>query len=416
MNKVQVQSNMGDGEALVAEGKTLQRSQAGFTTAVTVQKSRNRADVLKACEEEAALAGDEFLYSWPVKDNRTGKQKIIEGPSIQLTNAAARNWGNCGVLIEHIENDTHYFFTSTFVDLETGFNLQRSYRQRKSQDMGKKMDKDRAEDIAFQIGQSKAERNVVANALPSWLIEPMKDKARENVVARITRMGVAKAKEKALEVLLKYGVDEKRIEARISKKSKAWKAEDLAIIHGAIKTLTDGMETAEDLFPIVESGKASTVKPAEKKETKKPTETKKPEEVKTAESEGPEDAGHSEGEAESEPSETGPTLLDMLEECEDNEQRKVIWKQINKAYSDHVMEESEYSRLSKINTAKKKLFDSQASAGPEPLNDNCKVCIKFPCPASHLEGPSNVCGMGHDENGNQLKSMDERKDEQQSMM
>ncbi|KKM73148.1 hypothetical protein LCGC14_1413300, partial [marine sediment metagenome] len=149
---------------------------------------------------------------------------------------------------------------------------------------------------------------------------------------------------------------------------------------------------------------------AQKKETKKPTETKKPEEEKEPElqDEEGEDAMKGEG------VQPESTLLDLLEECEDNEQRKVIWKQVNKAYNDSVMDESEYKHLSKINTAKRKKFE--ASGAPEPLNDNCKICVKFPCPASGLEGSSALCGMGVDDKGNHLKSMDERKDEQGNLV
>lgn len=232
---------------IVARGDTLQRAQAGFVTAVTVQKPRERMKVLRACEEEAAIAGDEFFYAWSVT-NKDGKKSLIEGPSVNLALTAVRNWGNSGVLINVDETHDTYIFTATFVDLETGFNLQRTFRQKKSRNIGK-YDKDRAEDIVFQIGQSKAIRNVVVNALPSWLVSSMMEKAKENIIKRIEKKGIAQARQDTIAFFERYGITVERIEARLQKKSTAWDTSDLAMLYGAIKTLTEGVESPDELFP-----------------------------------------------------------------------------------------------------------------------------------------------------------------------
>ena len=170
---------------IIESGKTLQQARAGFVTAVTVQKPRERMKVLRACEEEAAIAGDEFFYAWTVT-NKDGKKSLIEGPSVNLALTAVRNWGNSGVMVNVDETHDTYIFTATFVDLETGFNLQRTFRQRKTKKIGK-YDQDRAEDIIFQIGQSKAIRNVIVNALPSWLVSSMMNKSKENIIKKIEK-------------------------------------------------------------------------------------------------------------------------------------------------------------------------------------------------------------------------------------
>lgn len=233
-------------ETIIEKGRAMQRVQSEFTTAVAIQKPRERKKVIALCEEEAALAGDEFYYAWTVK-SKTGP-KLVEGLSIQAATSAARNWGNCAIPCRVDEHEDSYIFTATFVDFETGFNLQRTFRQRKTPNIGMK-DTERAEDITFQIGQSKALRNVILSALPSWLTSKILAKAKENIIAKIEKMGIIKAIDKTLTFFQKHSVDVARIEEKIGKKTDKWNAEDLALLQGAMNALLNGQESAESLFP-----------------------------------------------------------------------------------------------------------------------------------------------------------------------
>ena len=260
MDELETLPALTGGEGLVASGQALQKVQTQFSTAVAIQRPRRRLDVIRACEEEATIAGDDFYYSWTV--NAKDGKKLVEGLSVQAALAAARNWGNCAVPCSVDENINTYLFTATFVDLETGFNLQRAFRQKKSLNIGKKYD-ERAEDIVFQIGQSKAIRNVILNALPSWLTTRMLMKAKENVIEKIKKMGIAVAREKTVAFFAKYGVTPDRIENKLAgKKFAAWDAEDLALLQGAMNTLISGQESADSLFPIHQetASKADDVK------------------------------------------------------------------------------------------------------------------------------------------------------------
>jgi hypothetical protein len=236
------------GEEIVAGGQTLRRTQTQFTSAIAIQKPRDRNHVITLCEEEATIAGDEFYYSWTVK-KRQGGSALVEGLSVNAALAAARNWGNCAIPCQLEETKNEYIFTATFLDMETGFNLQRIYRQSKKKNIGSKMDDERQADIIFQIGQSKALRNVILNALPSWLTSKMIKKAKENVIGKIEKMGVAKAREKTLAFFARYDVTPERIEAKIGCKVKGWDAEILATLQGAMNALLNGQESAESLFP-----------------------------------------------------------------------------------------------------------------------------------------------------------------------
>lgn len=260
MDEMEILPSLTGGEGVVVSGQTLQKIQTQFATAVAIQRPRRRLEVIKACEEEATIAGDEFYYSWTVKSKEG--PKLVEGLSVQAALAAARNWGNCAVPCSVEENLNTYVFTATFVDLETGFNLQRAFRQKKSLNIGTKYD-ERAEDIVFQIGQSKAIRNVILNALPSWLTTKMLAKAKENVIEKINKMGIAVAREKTVAFFAKYDITPDRIESKLGgKKYAAWDAEDLALLQGAMQTLLTGQESADSLFPVHQetASKAKDVK------------------------------------------------------------------------------------------------------------------------------------------------------------
>lgn len=252
--------NEESGQSIVERGQALQRVQSEFTTAIAIQKPRDRKKVVVLCEEEATLAGDEFYYSWTVK-GKSGNQ-LVEGLSVQGALSAARNWGNCAIPCRVEEQSDSYIFTATFVDFETGFNIQRTFRQRKKPNIGMK-DAERAEDITFQIGQSKAIRNVVLNAIPSWLTSKMLVKAKENIIEKINKMGIVVARDKTIAFFQKYAVSLDRIEHKLGKKADRWNAEDLALLQGAMNTLLNGQESADSLFP----------SPSEKAEMKTATKT-----------------------------------------------------------------------------------------------------------------------------------------------
>jgi len=162
------EQGMSDAGAMLAAGGTLQQTQTGYATAIQVQRPRELKQVQKAVLEEAELAGEDFFYAWTTK-NKDGTRGLVEGISIEGAMIMARNWGNCAIPCR-IEKDMprEWLMTGAFVDLETGFTVERPFRQRKSQATGK-MDADRALDIALQIGVSKAQRNAIVQAMPKWL-------------------------------------------------------------------------------------------------------------------------------------------------------------------------------------------------------------------------------------------------------
>ncbi len=225
----------------------LLRSQTQFHTAVAVQRPRNLDKVVAAVLREAEFAGDAFYYSFPMGG------KKIEGPSIGLAMAVAREWSNCAVPVEYYETATEWVFNAHFVDLERGFTVSRVFRKKKGKGAFKKLEDDRAEDMTFQAAQSRAIRNVVLAGVPRWLTDQAKERAKEAVLKGISKEGLAAATEKALKFLAGYGITEARVLAVLGKPKHEWASEDIAALRGMASQLKDGQATAEQLFPVKEA-------------------------------------------------------------------------------------------------------------------------------------------------------------------
>lgn len=254
----------------LSEGKAIQRVQTAYTTAVAVQRPRSITKVTANVLEEAKLAGASFYYGWTVKDRATGKTNKIEGPAIDLAMCAARNYGNCAIDIEVEESQSHYTFRGVFIDLESGFTCPRLYKQRRGQDIGMK-DKERGEDIVFQIGQSKAVRNAVIRALPAWLIDQAIETAKAAEITKIKPENIAIARARSFDFFRQYGVTQERIEDKMGRKMDDWTDQDIVELRGMATALKEGRITAIELFPEVEVKEKDKEPQKEKEETKEIT-------------------------------------------------------------------------------------------------------------------------------------------------
>ena len=119
---------MGDARTageLIASGKTLVQTRTAYQTAVAVARPRVLTEIVKRCEAEADIAGDSFYYLWEQENKKTGKKALIVGPSIELAMSVLRNFGNCALVTDVRETEDSYYFTPTFIDLETGMNFSR---------------------------------------------------------------------------------------------------------------------------------------------------------------------------------------------------------------------------------------------------------------------------------------------------
>jgi len=246
---------MSAGEKMLKEGKALQKTQTSYTTAIVVQKPRSIARVAHNVLEEAKLAGASFYYGWTA-NTKNGPVRI-EGPSIDLAMCLARHYGNCAIDIDGTETPTHFVLKGVFIDLESGFTCPRLFRQRKSQSLGRKMNKDieRQEDIVFQIGQSKAIRNAIIRAMPAWLIEQAIEMAKQAELGKIRPENIHLARTRVLNFFAPYGVTPERIEAKVGRKVDEWTAQDIVDLRGMATALKEGRVSAEELFPPISTEK-----------------------------------------------------------------------------------------------------------------------------------------------------------------
>lgn len=216
---------------------------------LTAKQRRDLNDVRRRLLDEARMMGDSAYYGW-----QAGKD-AIEGPSVKLAMAAARCWGNCSVEAMPLqETRDAYVFTSRFIDLETGYTLERQFRQSKAWTVYGQMDAERKGDIRFQIGQSKAARNLVLNALPEWLIDEAlteaKSGCREKVEQLVASKGIAAAVDMIVTAIVKQGVKEPAILAKCGvAKREGLKVDDIVMLRGCLKAIQDGAERASELFP-----------------------------------------------------------------------------------------------------------------------------------------------------------------------
>lgn len=223
--------------------------------AVSVAVKRDEAEVLRKIKIVASAAGDAFFYSWPTK-NRDGSMGEVAGPSVKCANAVSRIFGNCQVQVRPFDQGTHWILHARFYDLETGYIYERPYQQRKGQNVGGKMDADRAADMIFQIGVSKAARNVVCNALSEFTDYAFAI-AREQLVEKIGK-NLPRYLERVISRLAELEVDIVRVEKVRGKPSASWVAVDVAKIIAEIQAIADGMSHPEEIWPLaqVEPGAA----------------------------------------------------------------------------------------------------------------------------------------------------------------
>lgn len=247
---------MSDGQMMSAaqQGQTLQKMETSYATAVSVQVPRSLVEVNRRLKEEALIGGESFYYGWGAGKNH------IEGPSIQLATSAARAWGNCAVEMEDVQDmPDSWVFTAIFVDIETGFTLKRQFRQSKTSIVHGKHDQYRKEDIRFQIGQSKAARNVIINALPNSIIKEAMETAKSGVRDRLEKWiknkskdgkdGMVIAQDGAIDKLKKCGIEESLILEKFGRTARGGLTiDDLIVIKGDMIAIDDGSERAEELY------------------------------------------------------------------------------------------------------------------------------------------------------------------------
>ena len=219
---------------------------------------RNEAVIKTKLTQLAAWAGSDWFYRFPVR-KAEGGQDWIEGPSIKLANNVARVFGNNVTEIRELDTGDAWVFYARFTDIETGFSMERAFRQRKGQATLKTKDPQRALDQVYQIGQSKAIRNVIVNALGIYCDYAYKE-ARNSLVEEIGK-DLNGWRQRTLQGFVQMGLAIERVERVIGRASKDWLAQDVSQVVAMARSIKDGMATVDETFPPIEAPAAAATSP-----------------------------------------------------------------------------------------------------------------------------------------------------------
>jgi hypothetical protein len=234
---------------LIMGGSALQQIRGDRITAVAVQKPRSIPQIAHAVLEEAESAGEAFLYKWRQGDG------WVMGGTVGLALCIARLFGNSEVRIAVDEYPDHWMMYAQWTDYETGFNITRPFRQRKDQDVGSGFKKDpgRRLDVIFQIGVSKALRNVIFNAVPSWIREQAIERAETSASKAIKPGEVEERATKAIKALDTFSpyeaADTKRlIERERGAPVNKWTPRDIVELRASHNSLKERTYSFGDIF------------------------------------------------------------------------------------------------------------------------------------------------------------------------
>ena len=240
-------------------GSRSDQAMAEIITAQRVAVKRDKSEILREARELAVAAGQSYFYRIPFKNRDKGTTDYVEGPSISCAMGAVSVYGNCRVeAFPAQETATHWTFVARFVDFEKGVTIMRSFQQRRGQSSGMK-DQGRQEDIVFQIGQSKAMRNVVVAALP-WLTQEMFASAKQGLLQRIER-NPENARNWLLKQFDELDIEITRVERVVGRTHAKWLAPDMAKLFVQVQSILDSMADKDDLFP-ASAGQAEELRSA----------------------------------------------------------------------------------------------------------------------------------------------------------
>lgn len=264
--------------AAAAAGMLMMQQTSREITARRVDVKRNVPAIMQEIRQMCAAFGDTYVYSWEVNNNAKGTRDTIKGPTIKLAMMLHQIFGNCSVDMDVTESATHWTFKAWFMDYEKGTSLSRLFQQRKKTGSGGKMDADRAIDLVFQVGQSKAARNVIVNALSSFTSFAMEESERGLLKRFESDEAKADAWRFMERVMSENDIDIKRVEAVIGRPEANWSIPNLAKAYMMLRGVHEGMTSAEDVFPTTEAAEEMIgEQDEERKETKSRASRKKAE-------------------------------------------------------------------------------------------------------------------------------------------
>ena len=249
------------GENLIGDGAMVQQVRTVHVTSVSVAKPRpSLQEIERRAIEEGRYDSEKMLYSWTTK-NKDGSTGLVEGPTVEMAMLLARIYGNCSVLCALLsETKTHWYFDAVFVDRETGFEHKVLLPHSKPVVANRgKMDLERIFQSEFLVGQAKAKRKVVIDAMNRGLVRRLMGIAKAAIGKKAVERsgGLKKTIDKIIPYFEQQNVDLAMLETKIGKKASEWTFNDIGTIKALAKSIKDGITTIEDEF-FKEAGSATS--------------------------------------------------------------------------------------------------------------------------------------------------------------
>lgn len=195
-------------------------------------------------DEETA---ESMFYTLRRKDRKTGKEKLIQGPSVRLAQIALTCYKNLRAASRVIANDGKKI-TSQGICFDAENNILVSVEESRSilYSSGRTFSED-MQVVTGRAANAIARRNAIFEVIPRALVNPVYEAARkaavgnektleqrrQSVLGRLGAMGVTR--EQALGLVEKENVESIGLE-------------DLEILIGAGSSLKDGLSTVDELF------------------------------------------------------------------------------------------------------------------------------------------------------------------------
>jgi hypothetical protein len=222
------------------------RIEAPHITAIACQVPRDIIKLVPKAIKEAEMMGEDFYYSW-----RQGAG-FVEGVSIDGSLVLLRHWGNATQDIDIAEEGPkHWVLKAWMIDLEAGVAFPRLYRQRKGeshQKKGKDGDADRLLDIAFNIGQSKAQRNAIVKYLPAHFVNKCLEAAKKSHTEGIAK-NLPLAIKMAKDSFEKIGVKVADLERLLENPEAMWSPADTRLLGGIYRAIVSRETSVPKEFP-----------------------------------------------------------------------------------------------------------------------------------------------------------------------
>jgi len=197
-------------------------------------------------DEETA---ESCIYTLKRRDRETGKDKLIQGPSIRLAEILTVRWQNLRAGARTVDNDGKKVTAHGIcVDLQNNVSMFAEVSRRITHKDGSPYSED-MQLVTAAACCSIAKRNAVFQVVPFALIKPVYEEIKQVVTGNVSTL--ATKRDKIFKRFYSMGVDKERILGVLDKEAvESVNLEDLSLLIGLGTAIKDKELTVEEAFAI----------------------------------------------------------------------------------------------------------------------------------------------------------------------